>query len=338
VRDPGSGGSGPGRTGRPEPAASGPIPVRASGMAALLLFLALLPPGIGAQDVGGGPAIPGEPALREGFRDLRPVLENRIAQHRGVVGVVVLDSHSGELLSIRGDEPFPSASVIKVPVLFEIMYRAQEGAWDLDDPLSMLELDRTPGAGILQHLSTPFPLTVRDAALLMTALSDNTATNLLLEKLGPRSVGERMAALGMPETRVFRKVFGNPADSFDPAGSERWGFGVTTPLDQARLLAWIHRGDAVNPDASREMLRMLRAQFYREGIPRHLPPAVEVAHKTGSISAARHDCGIVFGPEREYVICAMTRENEDTRYTADNEAEALIAELSVRVFRGLNPG
>jgi beta-lactamase class A len=312
--------------------------VRAVGMPVLVSLLALLPLGIEAQDVAGEGGIPGEPTLREGFRDLRPVLENRIAEHRGVAGVVVLDSHTGEFLSIRGEEPFPSASVIKVPILFEVMYRVEEGGWDLDDPVTMLELDRAPGAGILQHLSAPFSLTVRDAALLMTALSDNTGTNLLLEKLGPRSVGNRMASLGLPESRVFRKVFGNPADSFDPAGSEQWGFGVTTPMDQARLLAWIHRGDAVSPEASREMLRMLRAQFYREGLPRHLPPDVGVAHKTGSISAARHDCGIVFGPEREYVLCVMTRENQDTRYTADNEAEALIAELSALAFQALNPG
>lgn len=304
----------------------------AAARAALVLATLAVPAVAGAQ------GIPGEPTFREGFEELRAPLEERIAEHRGVVGLVLLEGRTGALLSIRGDEPSPSASVIKIPILFELMYRVEEGDVGLDDPLSMLELDRTAGSGILQHLSTPFSLTVRDAALLMTALSDNTATNLLLEKLGPRTVGERMASLGMPETRVFRKVFGNPADSFDPAGSERWGFGVTTPMDQSRLLAWIHRGDAVGPEASAEMLRMLGAQFYREGLPRELPDGVRVAHKTGSISAARHDCGIVFGPQREYVLCIMTRENEDTSWTGDNEAEGLIAELSGIVYRALNPG
>jgi beta-lactamase class A len=282
-------------------------------------------------------AIPGESTPREGFAELRAPLEERIARHRGVAGVVVLDSRTGEHLSIRGEEPFPSASLIKLPILVELMYRVDGGDVGLDDPLSMLELDRAPGSGMLRHLTTPFSLTVRDAALLMIALSDNTATNLLLEKLGPRSVGVRMETLGMPETRVFRKVFGNPADSFDPAGSEQWGFGVTTPMDQARLLGWIHRGDAVSPELSAEMLRMLEAQFYRNFIPRHLPPGVRVALKSGFVSAARNDCGIVFGPEREYVICVMTRENEDTSFSPANEAEGLIADLSGIVFRALNP-
>jgi len=318
------------------PAARTVVPVA---VFVLLLPLAILgqEPTDAATVARDGSGIPGEPAFHEGFQDLRPALEEEMGRHRGVAGLVLLDSRTGEFLSIRGEEPFPSASIIKVPILFELMFRVGEGDLSLDDPLIMLEADRAPGAGILQHLSSPFSLTVRDAALLMTALSDNTATNLILDKLGPRYVGERMAALGMPESRVFRKVFGNPADSFDPEGSERWGFGVTTPMDQARLLAWIHRGDAVTPEASGEMLRMLEAQAFRAQLPRDLPEGVRVAHKTGSVSAARHDCGIVFGPVREYVLCAMTRENEDIRYRPENEAEALVAALSRMVFDHLNP-
>lgn len=146
-----------------------------------------------------------------------------------------------------------------------------------------------------------------------------------------------MAAFGLPQTKVFRKVFGDAEDSFDAAGAERWRLGVTTPLDQAKLLAWLHRGEAVSEEASDEMLRMLAAQHYQHGLPRRLPGGTRVAHKTGSISPARHDCGIVFGPVREYVLCIMTRENQDTSWTAANEAETLLADLSRVVFNGLNP-
>jgi beta-lactamase class A len=251
--------------------------------------------------------------------------------------LVLLDSGTGEVISIRGDERFPSASMIKIPILYEVMIRVEEGNLSLDDPLSMLEGDKAPGAGILQHLSAPFPLSVRDAGTLMIALSDNTATNLLLEKLGPRSVGERMSALWLQDSRVFRKVFGDPADSFDPPGSERWGLGVTSPMDLAKLLAWVDRGEAVSSGASREMLRMLDAQQHQVGLPRYLPDGVRVAHKTGTISAARHDCGIIYGPAREYVLCIMTRENEDTSGRGNNEAEVLQAELSRAIFDALNP-
>lgn len=277
------------------------------------------------------------PHTEEGFQELRPQLEERIAAHHGVVGLVLMDPTTGETLSLRGEERFPSASMIKIPVLYELMLRVEEGDLALDDPLTMLAGDRKPGSGILRHLSAPFALPVRDAALLMTAISDNTATNLLLEKLGPRQVSDRMASIGLPETRVFRKVFGDPEASFDPEGSERWGFGVTTPMDLTKLLAWIYREEAVTLDASSEMLRMLEAQQHRVGLPRHLPPEARVAHKTGSISAARHDCGIVYGPERDVVLCVMTRENEDRRYAWDNEAEGLQADLSRIVFEALNP-
>lgn len=307
--------------------------------ASLVLSLFVLSSPVAAQArQAGEPWVP--PPLPESdraFEELRPALETRIAEHRGIVGLVLLDSNSGERLSVRGNERFPSASIIKIPVLYEIMLRVEEGRLSLDDPLNMLSGDRAPGSGILQHLSAPFTLTVRDAALLMTALSDNTATNLILEKVEPRGVTDRMAAFGLPDTRIFRKVFRDAAESFDPAGSEEWGFGVTTPLDQARLLAWIHRGEAVSPKASREMLRMLDAQTHSVGIPRLLPGGTRVAHKTGSINASRHDCGIVFGPAREYVLCILTRENEDTGWTADNEAEALQADLSRIVFEALNP-
>lgn len=316
------------RTGRP-------AVLRASAVAAVVLAAGALAPAAGAQE---RPPVWTPPSLelREGFGALRPALEERIARHAGVVGVALIDPATSESLSIRGDEPFPSASVVKLPILYEVMLRVREGRLSLDDPLVMLDDDRTPGSGILQHLTPPFTLSVRDAALLMIALSDNTATNLLLEKLGARSVGERMDSLGLTHTEVFRKVFGDAADSYDREGSERWGFGVTTPLDIARLLAWIQRGDAVSPEASREMLRMLGNQHYRSGIPRHLPDGTRVAHKTGSVSRARHDCGIVFGPDREYVLCVMTRENEDRSWTDANEAEGLIADVSRIVFEALN--
>lgn len=296
-----------------------------------------LPAWAAAQPQEEGWTPPALPGPVEGFAELREPLQQAVAAHAGEAGVVLYDPETGERLSIRGEERFPSASMIKIPVLFETLLAAEEGRLSLHDPVVMLAGDRAPGAGILRHFSAPFTLTVGDAALLMTALSDNSATNLLIEKLGPRRISDRMVSMGLPSTRVFRKVFAQAAESFDPAGSERWGFGVTTPWDLARLLAWIHRGEAVSEEASREMLRMLEAQTHRVGLPRHLPEGTRLAHKTGSISAARHDCGIVFGPRREYVLCVMTRENEDRSWGWENEAEALQAEVSRIVFDALNP-
>jgi beta-lactamase class A len=312
----------------------------ATSLPAALAALVLAAPSLGAVQVPAPAPVGGSelPEFREAFPDLRGALEARIAEHRGTVGVVVLDPRTGEGVSIRGDEPFPSASMIKIPVLYEVFLRVEEGDLGLDDPLSMLAGDRAPGAGILRHFEAPAALSVRNAALLMTAMSDNTATNLLIAKVGARAVTDRMEGMGLPGTRIFRRVFGTASESFDPEGSARWGFGVTSPMDLARLLAWIERGEAVTPEASAEMLRMLEAQQHRVGIPRLLPSGTRVAHKTGTITAARHDCGVVFAEARTFVVCIMTQENEDTRSAWDNEAEMLQGELARIVFDALGAG
>lgn len=281
-------------------------------------------------------AVPDPTAAQQPLRSLRPALEERIARHQGVVGLAIIDLATGDTLSIRGDEPFPTASVIKVPVLVEVFHQVENGRLRLEDPIVMLDVDKRPGSGVLQYLTAPLQITVRDAAFLMIALSDNTATNLLVDKVGIRAVTARMDSLGLPRTALHSKVF-DRSSSVAPDSSARWGLGVTTPNEMARLFAMIHRGEAVSPEASREMLRMLRAQFYTDAIPRYLPAGTTVAHKTGSIDAARHDCGIVSSrePVRDYVLCVFTKENQDRSWRTDNEAHVLIADLARLVHEGL---
>jgi beta-lactamase class A len=258
---------------------------------------------------------------------LRPALEERIARHQGEVGLAILDLANGDVLSIRGDDPFPTASTIKVPVLVEVYHQVARGRLALQDPLVVLGIDQVPGSGVLRFMTTPHHLTVRDAAFLMVALSDNTATNLLLDKVGLRAVGVRMDSLGLPRTRIHSRVY-DRASSIAPDSSVRYGLGVTTPNEFARLLALLYRGEVVSPDASREMLGLLRQQFYAEAIPRHLPAGTAVAHKTGSVSAARSDCGIIYAPGRDFVLCVLTAGNQDTSWRLDNEAQLLIADLA----------
>ena len=303
-------------------------------------FLTLAVIGVASAMAGALPAA----AQTSNTDALRARLEARIAQHHGVVGVVLLDPVSGENLSIRGDERFPTASNIKVPVLLELFEQVRRGRIRLADPLVMLDVDRVGGSGILQFFDAPLQITVKDAATFMIAQSDNTATNLLIDKLGIRAVNERMDSLGYPATRLWAKVSRSRGTSIDPDSSRVFGLGVTTPMEAARMFAAIYRGEAVSPEASRQMIAMLREQAwgYNE-IPRYLPAGVVVAHKTGSVSATRNDCGIVYVPRprgstiadppppggRDYVLCVFTDRNQDTSWRpVDNEAEVLIGELS----------
>ena len=284
---------------------------------------------------------------------LKPKLEARIVQHKGVVGLAVIDLSSGETLSIRGDERFPTASNIKMAVLVELFTQVERGRIKLSDPVVMLDVDRVGGSGILQHFDAPLEITVKDAATFMVNQSDNTATNLIVDKLGIRAINERMDSLGYPGTKLWAKVSRSRQTSIDPDSSRVWGLGVTTPMENARMFASIYKGEAVSQEASRQMIAMARTQAwgYNE-IPRYLPPGVVVAHKTGSVSATRNDCGIVYANRprgsnifdppnpgmRDYVICVYTNENEDRSWVpVDNAAEVLISDLSKIVWDALEP-
>jgi beta-lactamase class A len=286
--------------------------------AALLLLLA----------VGREPAFAQAP-----LGALQGRLEARAAAHRGVVGIAVIDLQTGDSLAIRGEEPFPTASVIKVPILVELFHQVQHGRLRLEDPLVLLEADKKPGSGILQHFAAPHQLTVADAAFLMIAHSDNTATNLLIDKVGIHAVGSRMDSLGLTRTTLHSKLFSRES-SIAPDSSARYGVGVTTPLEMARLFALLHQGKAVSAQASAQMVELLKKQFYRAMIPRHLP-GVTVANKTGSVDAARVDCGIVDAAARAFVLCVFTKENQDRSWRLDNEAEVLIGDVARIVHGGL---
>ena len=266
---------------------------------------------------------------------VRPAVEARIASHHGKVGLAVIDLTSRDTL-VLGDEEFPAASVIKVPVLIQLFHEVERGRLSLDDPLTLIGADKVPGSGILQHLSAPHQLTVADAAMLMIVLSDNTATNLLIDKLGILSVNARMDSLGFARTRLHAEVFGARTTSIDRAASERFGLGVTTPLELARMFEGLYRGIIVSAEASARMIDILKLQASHDRIPRYLPGTV-VAHKTGEVNASRHDCGIVYADGRDYVICIMTDENEDRSWRLDNEALLLGADLSRIVHGALVP-
>ncbi|MHB1193673.1 MAG: serine hydrolase [Longimicrobiales bacterium] len=302
-------------------------------------------------------ALAGTPAPASGqsidWAGMKARLEARIAEHKGAVGVAVIDLASGETLSIRGDERFPTASNIKIPVLLELFTQVERGRIKLSDPVVMLDVDRVGGSGILQHFDAPLEMTVKDAATFMINQSDNTGTNLVVDKLGIRAINERMDSLGYPGTKLWAKVSRSRQTSIDPDSSRVWGLGVTTPMENARMFASMYKGEAVSAEASKQMIGMARTQAwgYNE-IPRYLPSGVVVAHKTGSVSATRNDCGIVFTQRprgktifdppqagvRDYVVCVYTNENEDRGWqTVDNAAEVLIGDLSLIVWKVLNP-
>lgn len=267
---------------------------------------------------------------------LRRALERVTAGYRGVVGISMRNLASGETLSLRGHETFPTASLIKVPILVTLLDEVHQGRMALDERTTMIARDRVGGSGVIKHLGSGIPLTLEDLAWLMITLSDNTATNLLLDKLDIRTVGAKMEALGLPHSKVHSKTFRRQT-SIAPDSSVKYGLGVTTPDEMTQLFTLLHEGRAVSPALDSVALAILHANQDYTMLVRWLPGETRVAHKSGMVDQARTDCGIVYSPAAPIALCVMTRENEETSYAVDAVPHLLIARIAREVFAHYNP-
>lgn len=299
---------------------------RARGPRRALVLLALLPACVRGQGVASGSPAP----VRADTAALHRTLDSLAAAHHGVVGYSVRNLDTGEQLSLRGDETFPTASLIKVPILVTLYDLAAKGAISLDDPLTVLKIDQVPGSGVLRFLHTGAVLTVHDAAWLMITLSDNTATNLLLDRIIIRRVWEKMESLGLMHTKVHSKTFLR-ISSVAMDSSAKYGLGVSTPNEMAQLFALLVRGAAVSPAADSAMLEILEHTADVQMLERFLD-GVRSAHKTGAVDDARTECSLLHLRSR-VVMCVFTKQNADRRWVIDNEAQLTMARMGAAVAR-----
>ena len=294
--------------------------------------------GCSRATVAGGqaPAAPPKPPpVRADTTALRHKLDSIAATHHGIVGYSVIDLDNDVRLSRRGDEKFSTASLIKVPILVTVYDLVAKGQLSLDDPITVLKIDQVPGSGIVQHLHNGTILTVRDAAWLMITISDNTATNLLLDRIIIRRVWNKMDSLGLRDTRVHSKSFLRVA-SIAMDSSVKYGLGVTTPNEMARLFELLARGKAVNPASDSAMLNILEHNENDQKLLRYVY-GVRAAHKSGETDQVRTDCALYYLRNR-VVACVLTKENVDQRYSPDAEAHLVIGRMGeaiVNAFGGI---
>ena len=268
---------------------------------------------------------------------LRHTLDSLVDAHHGTVGYSIIDIENGVRMSRRGDETFPTASLIKVPILVTVYDLVAKGRLSLSDPLTVLKIDQVPGSGVLQYMHNGMSLSVEDAAWLMITLSDNTATNLLLDRIIIRRVWDKMDSLGLHNTKVHSKSFlRNSSVAMD--SSIKYGLGVTTPNEMAHLFELLALGKAVNPAADSAMLAMLEQNENYEKLQRFVYGA-RAAHKSGETDQVRNECSLFYLRNR-IVVCALSKENKDTRYAIDNEAHLTIAHMGeaiVNAWGGVPP-
>ena len=268
---------------------------------------------------------------------LRRTLDSIADAHHGVVGYSVIDLETGARINRRGDETFPTASLIKVSILVTVYDLVAKGQLSLDDPLTVLKIDQVPGSGVIQFLHNGTILTVHDAAWLMSTISDNTATNLLLDRIIIRRVWAKMDSLGLQHTRVHSKSFlRNSSVAMD--SSVKYGLGVTTPNEMAHLFELMARGKAVNPAADSAMLDILEHNTTDNMLQRYAG-GVRAAHKDGETDEVRTECTLWYLKNR-IVACVMTKENKDQRWILDNEPLLTMAHMGLAIinaFGGIPP-
>ena len=264
--------------------------------------------------------------------ELKDTLVPLITSHKGVVAVAVKHLPTGETFEHNADRPMPTASLIKFPVLVTAFFDAVQGKFDWEDRVELLESDKVPGSGVLtNHFSAGTQLTVRDAARLMIVFSDNTATNLVVDRIGLTSTAKRMESLGLENTKLHAKVFRRDTSVF-PDRSKQFGLGSTTANEMVRLFELLWTNKLVSAAACDEMKKHLYACDDRGKIGKHLPAGVKFAHKTGAVSQSRCDAGVIDGPGGATIICVLTAENADRIWTDENAANRLCADIGREVY------
>lgn len=262
--------------------------------------------------------------VRADTATLRQKLDSIADAHHGIVGYSVIDLDNNVRMSRRGDETFSTASLIKVPILVTVYDLVARGQLSLSDPLTVLRIDQVAGSGVIQYLHNGAIITVQDAAWLMTTISDNTATNLLLDRIIIRTVWNKMDSLGLRNTKVHSKSF-KRSSSVAMDSSVKYGLGVTTPNEMARLFELLAQGKAVNPASDSAMLNILEHNEDDGKLQRFVYGA-RAARKTGDTDKVRTDCSLFYLRNR-IVACVLTKENVDMRYAIDTEAHLTIGRM-----------
>jgi beta-lactamase class A len=287
---------------------------------------------------------------------LYKTLNDMISQHQGKVAMYARQLNSSHEIAINADEPVQTASVIKLAILYNAMVDIREGKASWDEKLTLHPGEAVGGSGMLHFFDTPLTVTLKDVLTMMVIVSDNTATNLAIDRFGVEAVNARVESLGLKNTHLYKKVM-KPATGPLPADYAKFGLGKTTPREMAELMEQIGEchlrraggvttgltGWAPMDDQDKAVcdvaLGMLKDQFYRETVPRYLPNGGDqtVASKTGSLNAVRNDVALVAGQTGPMVISIFTYDNADHGWTVDNSAEMLIAKMAKAIVDAWSP-
>jgi beta-lactamase class A len=265
---------------------------------------------------------------------------------RGRVSLYAKNLNTGLSYGIMPDQPVRTASTIKLAIMVECFSEAAEGKLKWSEPIKIVKDEKVSGSGVVQELSDGAELPVRDLMHLMIVVSDNTATNLILNRIGGNAVNARMAQLGFQETRVMRKILGDGTNLKSHASgvteegakpeNKSWGLGRSSPHEMVTILEKLYRGELVSKPASDEMIAVLKRQQYHEGIGRDMKD-ITIASKSGALDHLRSDVGIVYSKDGPIAMAITVDDIPDIDYSPDNPGDLLISSLSEILVEELGP-
>ncbi|MFN3966953.1 MAG: serine hydrolase [Endomicrobiia bacterium] len=256
------------------------------------------------------------------YKTLSFEIAKNASEFYGKVGIYIKDLKTGITVGYNEDELFPSASLVKTP-LMGVAFKAQkEGLLNFDDEIILRNKYKTGGSGILKRCKSGKKFKIKEILELMITESDNTATNILTEILGFDYINNTFKNdFGFSVTRFERKIM-------DLYLRKRGIENYTTAKEMGLFLEKLYKGEIVSKQASKEMIEILSRQKQNDRIPRFLPQNLSVAHKTGFLRKVCHDTGIVFTPNGDFIVCILTSDFKSTRL-----AKNFIGEIAYRTYR-----
>jgi beta-lactamase class A len=285
------------------------------------------------------------PLAAQSQRDtLLDALRARIGNFQGTVSLYAKNLDTGETVGMRPGDPVRTASTIKLPILTAVFDQVATGKARWNELLTVTPQDKVSGSGIIgTELSDGVQLPLRDVANLMIVLSDNTATNMILERITADAVNAYMDKIGIKTTRSMRKVRGDgtvlkAAEGWSAAGklpeNQKYGIGKSSPLDMVTILEKLERGEIVSPEASREILAILKRCQDSAGVRRHLA-GVSIANKTGALDALRSEVALVYSKGGRVAMAVTVDDMPKPEWSPDNPGLLLIADLAKLMVDGL---
>jgi beta-lactamase class A len=276
-------------------------------------------------------------------QDLQKQLEQLASQHQGKVTFFAKNLATGATVAIDADTPVQTASVIKLPLFLQAFEQVKAGKIHLDDTIELTKANQVAGSGVLPFLDPGLKLTLKDTLTLMVMLSDNTATNMSIDKVGLKATNQMLADMGLKNTYFYKKVYVKAVEPL-PADFKQFGLGKTTAREMAAVMQNIYDCKLGDQKLCDTMKFILRNQQYRSMIPRYIetPDTSEdlsaIGDKIGALDEVRNDVAFVITPKGTIIISAFTYQNKDQSLGPENQAEILIGHMAKAVVDAWSGG